>query len=145
MSADQNSPPKPVPGPASGSPEAVGSAPAAAKGSASARPKRRSKAKRAKGGQAKSAREARGKGGRSRAGGERRKSGTERLRPGGLDRIVIADLKKRETEWPLTASAVGKSVGRSSGAVANCLARLEGAKKVRLAKPKPRSYDLKGL
>jgi hypothetical protein len=145
MSADQKSPPKPVPAPAGGSPKAVDTAPAAAKGSATAHRKGPSKAKRAKGGQAKSGGAAKGKGGRSRAGGERRKSGTERLRPGGLDRIVMADLKKREAEWPLTASAVGKSVGRSSGAIANCLARLEAAKQVRLAKPKPRSYDLKGL
>ena len=69
----------------------------------------------------------------------------KRLRPGALDEIVLADLRRREADWPLTASAVGKRVERSSGAVANCLARLEKSKQVRLAKRKPRSYDLKGL
>src|SRR5438128_6694441 len=64
-------------------------------------------------------------------------SSSKRLRPGELDGIVIADLKAREADWPLTATAVGKSVGRSSGAVANCLARLHKEKRVRQAKSKP--------
>src|SRR6476659_5925105 len=38
----------------------------------------------------------------------------------------------------------GKAIERSSGAVANCLARLEKQGKVRLTKPKPRSYELAG-
>lgn len=42
----------------------------------------------------------------------------------------------------LTASALGKEIGRSSGAVANCLARLAKAKKLRQAKRKPRAYAL---
>jgi hypothetical protein len=102
------------------------------------------KARGAKGGRAKSPSKPNAKGARGRAGGQQR-SAEERLRPGGLDSIVIADLRKRQGEWPLTASAVGKSVGRSGGAVANCLERLAKGKKVRRAKLKPRSYDLKGL
>ena len=47
-------------------------------------------------------------------------------------------------EAPHTASAIGKAIGRSSGAVANCLARLEKAKGVRLSQKKPRAYKLKG-
>jgi hypothetical protein len=46
-------------------------------------------------------------------------------------------------EGPLTASAIGKGIGRSSGAIANCLGRLAKAKKVRQAKRKPCSYVLK--
>jgi hypothetical protein len=83
----------------------------------------------------------------SRAKGSAKKgtSSAKRLRPGGLDEIVMGDLKAREADWPLTATAIGKSVGRSSGAVANCLARLKKAERVHQAKSKPRSYDLKGI
>jgi hypothetical protein len=144
MSADQ----KPTPETAS-TPDGSAtkeSKPAAAAVAAATTPKRRSrrKAKGATKAQAKSPSRANAKGARSRAGGQQ-KSAAKRLRPGGLDSVVLADLRKREEEWPLTASAVGKSVGRSSGAIANCLERLKKAKKVRLAKSKPRSYDLKGL
>lgn len=68
-----------------------------------------------------------------------------RLRPGELDNLVLSYLKKHEGEGPLTASAVAKGVGRSSGAVANCLARLAKKKDadVRQAKRKPRAYNLK--
>jgi hypothetical protein len=47
-------------------------------------------------------------------------------------------------DGPLTASAIGKGIGRSSGAVANCLARLAKDKQVRQARRKPRAYALKG-
>ncbi|HEY8810832.1 MAG TPA: hypothetical protein VIM28_12510 [Solirubrobacterales bacterium] len=43
----------------------------------------------------------------------------------------------------MTASAIGKGIGRSSGAIANCLARLAKEKKVRQAKKRPRAYVLK--
>jgi hypothetical protein len=67
-----------------------------------------------------------------------------RLGPGQLDKLVLAYMGKHKREAPHTASAIGKGIGRSSGAVANCLARLEKAKAVRLTRPKPRSYKLKG-
>jgi hypothetical protein len=67
----------------------------------------------------------------------------KRLRPGELDDLVLAYLKKHKDEGPLTAGAIGKGIERSSGAIANCLARLVEAKKVRQAKRKPRSYVLK--
>ena len=69
-------------------------------------------------------------------------SKNERLGPGGLDKLVLAWMRRNKKSSPHTASAVGKGIERSSGAVANCLTRLEKQKKVRLAKPKPRSYEL---
>jgi hypothetical protein len=72
------------------------------------------------------------------------KSKAGRLGPGGLDKLVLAYMGEHKGEAPHTASAIGKGIGRSSGAVANCLKRLEKAKEVRLAQPKPRAYKLKG-
>jgi spore coat polysaccharide biosynthesis protein SpsF (cytidylyltransferase family) len=71
------------------------------------------------------------------------KTKAKRLRPGGLDKLVLACLEKHKDDGPLTAGAIGKGIERSSGAVANCLVRLAKAKKVRQAKRKPRSYVLK--
>lgn len=68
----------------------------------------------------------------------------KRLRPGELDKLVLAYMRKHRDGEPLTASAIGKGIKRSSGAVANCLVRLAKEKKVRQAKRKPRSYVLKG-
>jgi spore coat polysaccharide biosynthesis protein SpsF (cytidylyltransferase family) len=67
----------------------------------------------------------------------------KRLRPGELDKLVVAYLKKHKADGPLTASAIGKGIECSSGAVANCLGRLAKARKVHQAKRKPRSYVLK--
>lgn len=67
----------------------------------------------------------------------------KRLRPGELDGLVLAYLKKQKAGDPLTASAIGKGIGRSSGAIANCLARLAKEKKVRQAKKRPQAYVLK--
>jgi hypothetical protein len=67
----------------------------------------------------------------------------KRLRSGELDGLVLTYLREHEDEWPLTASAIAKGIERSSGAVANCLARLAKEKKARRAKRKPRAYDLK--
>jgi biotin operon repressor len=68
------------------------------------------------------------------------KSAGKRLRPGELDGIVLAFMRERAEDAPLSASAIGKGIGRSSGAVANCLARLAKVRKVRLEKSKPRRY-----
>lgn len=65
-----------------------------------------------------------------------------RLRPGELDGLVLGYMRKHSKELPLTASAVAKGIDRSSGAVANCLARLAKKKEARQAKRKPRAYDL---
>jgi DNA-binding PadR family transcriptional regulator len=65
----------------------------------------------------------------------------KRLRPGELDDLVLAYLRNRAKHGPLTATAIAKGLsGRSAGAVANCLARLEKDKKVRRAKKRPRAY-----
>jgi hypothetical protein len=45
---------------------------------------------------------------------------------------------------PITAGTVGRGIKRSSGAVANCLGRLEEAGEVKLTNKKPREYDLAG-
>jgi hypothetical protein len=63
-----------------------------------------------------------------------------RLRPGELDGLVLSYLCKHEKDGPLTATAVANGIDRSAGAVANCLARLAKAKKVRLARKAPRAY-----
>lgn len=65
-----------------------------------------------------------------------------RLRPGELDGLVLGYMRKHKEELPVTASTVAKGIGRSSGAVANCLARLAKQKEARQAKRKPRAYDL---
>jgi hypothetical protein len=63
-----------------------------------------------------------------------------RLRAGELDGKVLAYMSKHEGDGPLTASAIGKGIDRSAGAVSNCLARLAKEKKVRQAKKRPRAY-----
>ena len=65
-----------------------------------------------------------------------------RLRPGELDGLVLTYMKEHQGELPLTASAIANGIERSSGAVANCLARLAKQKKARQAKRKPRAYAL---
>jgi hypothetical protein len=72
------------------------------------------------------------------------KSNAGRLGPGQLDKLVLAYMGEHKGDAPHTSSAIGKGIERSSGAVANCLARLEKAKEVRLAQKKPRAYKLKG-
>jgi hypothetical protein len=72
------------------------------------------------------------------------KSKNGRLGPGELDKLVLGHMRRHKGDAPQTASAIGKAIERSSGAVANCLVRLEKEGKVRLAKPKPRSYELSG-
>jgi len=70
------------------------------------------------------------------------KNGT-RLRPGELDGQVLAYMRKHKADGPLTASAIGKGINRSAGAIANCLARLAKDRKVHQAKKRPRAYVLK--
>jgi hypothetical protein len=71
----------------------------------------------------------------------------ERLRPGELDGLVLSCLSGHKSDWPMTAAAIGKIIGRSSGAIANSLRRLAEAKpkRVRQTTAKPRAYDLKGV
>jgi hypothetical protein len=68
---------------------------------------------------------------------------TKRLRPGELDGLVLAYMRKHREDAPFTASAIGKGIGRSAGAVSNCLGRLAKEQKVHQAKRKPRAYSEK--
>ena len=72
----------------------------------------------------------------------KQRQSNERLRPGQLDGLVLGYMKKHKTELPLTPTKVAQGIKRSSGAVGNCLGRLEQAEKVRLVDKKPRRYDL---
>jgi hypothetical protein len=67
----------------------------------------------------------------------------KRLRPGELDGLVLGYLAAHKDDGPLTATAIGKGIERSAGAVSNCLARLAKEKKVRQANGKPRAYVVK--
>ena len=71
-----------------------------------------------------------------------RKSGRAggRLRPGQLDELVLDHLRKHAGEGPLGPTAVAKALGRSSGAVGNCLTRLARASEVRETSKHPRRY-----
>jgi hypothetical protein len=96
------------------------------------------KAKAAKG----TGRPARKAAGTGSAGGKVGTAG--RLRPGELDGLVIAHMRERADALPLGPSAVAKGIGRSAGAVGNCLERLAkaDASPVRRVTEKPRAYDL---
>ena len=69
----------------------------------------------------------------------------KRLRPGQLDGLVLSFMHKHEKDLPMSPGTIAKGIGRSSGAVGNCLERLAKAKQARLAKKAPREYDLKGV
>lgn len=85
--------------------------------------------------------------GKKKAAGKRGKSSSAkskngRLGPGELDKMVLGFMRSHKDDAPHTASAIGKGIKRSSGAVANCLERQVKAKTVRMVKPKPREYAL---
>jgi|HubBroStandDraft_2_1064218.scaffolds.fasta_scaffold159577_1 hypothetical protein len=66
----------------------------------------------------------------------------EHLKPGQLDGLVLAFLKKNADSGPHGPTAVARGLDRSSGAVGNCLVRLTKAKQVRQDNEKPRRYSL---
>ena len=66
----------------------------------------------------------------------------EHLKPGQLDGLVLAFLKKNADSGPHGPTAVARALERSSGAVGNCLGRLTKAKQVRQDHEKPRRYSL---
>jgi hypothetical protein len=82
------------------------------------------------------------KAGRTKARADRRQ--VKKLRPGQLDGLVLGYMKKHKGELPISPTKVAHGIKRSSGAVGNCLGRLEEAEKVRLVDKKPRRYDLTG-
>lgn len=63
-----------------------------------------------------------------------------RLRPGQLDGLVLGFLREHKGDGPLSPSAVGKGLARSSGATANCLKRLAETGQVREVSERPRAY-----
>lgn len=65
-----------------------------------------------------------------------------RLGRGQLDGLVLSYMRRHRAKAPQTAGMIGRGIGHSAGAVANCLVRLEEAGKVRLAQERPRAYDL---
>ncbi len=67
----------------------------------------------------------------------------KRLRPGELDSLVLAYMRKHADDAPLTATGIGKGLDRSAGAVANCLVRLAKTGKLRQVRKRPRAYALK--
>lgn len=65
----------------------------------------------------------------------------ERLKPGELDGLVLTYMQKNSTE-PLGSTAIARGLGRSSGAVGNCLKRLAQTKKVRQVNDRPLRYQI---
>jgi DNA-binding IclR family transcriptional regulator len=65
-----------------------------------------------------------------------------RLAPGQLDGIVLGYLRQHSGDGPLAPTAVAKALGRSSGAVGNCLARLVVGGRVVQVSERPRRYQL---
>jgi predicted ArsR family transcriptional regulator len=62
----------------------------------------------------------------------------QRLRPGQLDELVLVYV--RSANEPVGPVAVSRALGRSSGAVANCLARRAKAGDLKQVDDKPRRY-----
>lgn len=68
-------------------------------------------------------------------------SSTRRLSPGQLDGLVLDFVNAQGEGAAAGATAVAKALGRSTGAVANCLARLAAAGKVRQVSERPRRWS----
>jgi DNA-binding IclR family transcriptional regulator len=68
------------------------------------------------------------------------RSSTQRLRPGQLDGLVLAFVDANGKDAPVGVTAVAKGLGRSAGAVGNCLVRLSAAGHVRQVSEHPRRY-----
>jgi hypothetical protein len=65
-----------------------------------------------------------------------------KLKPGGLDPLVLGFLEANKDDGPHGPTQVAKALERSSGAVGNCLERLAKDKKVKLVTEKPRRYSI---
>jgi hypothetical protein len=70
-------------------------------------------------------------------------SGSTRLRPGELDGLVLSYIAAHAEQAPFGPTAVAKALGRSSGAVGNCLERLAGRDEVTRVGERPRRYGPK--
>lgn len=78
---------------------------------------------------------------KTKAAPPKRNSG-KRLRPGQLDGLVLGYMRKHKGDLPTSPTKVARGIKRSSGAVGNCLGRLEETEKVKLTNKRPREYDL---
>jgi hypothetical protein len=65
-----------------------------------------------------------------------------KLKPGGLDPLVLGYLEDNKDSGPHGPTQVAKALQRSSGAVGNCLERLTKDKKAKLVTEKPRRYSI---
>lgn len=65
---------------------------------------------------------------------------TRRLSPGQLDGLVLDFVNEQGEGAAVGATAVAKALGRSTGAVGNCLARLAVVGQVRQVSERPRRY-----
>jgi predicted transcriptional regulator len=72
--------------------------------------------------------------------GTREERSPARLRPGELDGLVLEFLNSHGKDAPLGVTAVAKALGRSAGAVGNCLARLAAAGRLEQVSGRPRRY-----
>jgi len=70
------------------------------------------------------------------------KPAAERLKPGELDGLVMAYLKRSADSAPHGPTAIARALNRSSGAVGNCLVRLTLNQQVREVSERPRRYSL---
>jgi DNA-binding transcriptional ArsR family regulator len=68
-------------------------------------------------------------------------SSAQRLRPGQLDGLVLDFVNGQGKDAVVGATAVAKALGRSAGAVGNCLARLTAAGQMRQVSERPRRYS----
>ena len=68
------------------------------------------------------------------------RSSTQRLGPGQLDGLVLRFVNAHGKDTPLGVTAVAKGLGRSAGAVGNCLVRLSAAGQVHHVSEHPRRY-----
>jgi hypothetical protein len=62
------------------------------------------------------------------------------LRPGELEGLVFDFVNAHENDTPVGVAAVAKALGRSAGAVGNCLTRLATAGKLEQVSEHPRCY-----
>jgi DNA-binding IclR family transcriptional regulator len=72
--------------------------------------------------------------------GMREERSPARLRPGELDGLVLEFVNSHGKDAPLGVAAVAKALGRSAGAVGNCLARLAAAGRLEQVSERPRRY-----
>jgi DNA-binding IclR family transcriptional regulator len=72
--------------------------------------------------------------------GTRGDRAARRLRPGELDGLVLELFNSEKNDTPLGVAAVATDLGRSPGAVGNCLARLAAAGQLERVSKAPRRY-----